>query len=70
MIVDVDRRGKHGKQPKIDHQIGKDIQEFLAKIPKYSSHYGREKDDHSLLTLAPNLTKHKLFTEFTKGKEY
>ena len=70
IIKQIDGRGKHGKQKKVAEDVIRDLKEFVARLPKYSSHYGREKDDKCVLTLAPNITKVKLYKEFLKDKDY
>ena len=41
---------------------------FISEIPKYSSHYSREKDTTNMLTLAPGVTKQALYEEFLKDE--
>ena len=61
VLSDVDGRGKHYMHRKIGENVIHDLKSFIAKLPKYTSHYGREKSsDPSVLTLAPGLTKTKL----------
>ena len=73
IIKQIDGRGKHGKQKKVAEDVAEDVirdlKEFVARLPKYSSHYRRQKDDKSVLTLAPNITKVKLYKEFLKDKD-
>ena len=70
VVEDIDKRGKHGKQFRIGEEVIEDFKTFVAKLPKYTSHYGRGKRDGSLLTLAPGLTKAKLYKEFLAEKTY
>ena len=41
------------------------LKEFVAKLPKYSSHYGKEKNATQNPTLAPGLTKSFLYEKFS-----
>ena len=47
-----------------------DLKIFISKIPKYSSHYSREKDTTNMFTLAPGVTKQAIYEEFLKDKNY
>lgn len=41
--VEEDKRGKHGKQPKVSDDTRKGVSEFIDAIPKIPSHYLRKK---------------------------
>ena len=69
VIEFIENRGKHKTQQQISNVIT-DLKQLIAKLPKYSSQYGREKNSHRLLTLALSLTKHLLYEEFIKDKTY
>ena len=49
--------------------VNEDLNTFAAELPKYTSHYGREKSAN-VLTLGPGVTKSKLWTEFLSDKNY
>ena len=70
VITSIDRRGKHNKQVRISEEIKNDIKAYIAKFPKYSSHYGREKDSNNMLTLAPGITKQSLYEHFIEETQY
>ena len=53
-IMEKDKRGMHGKQQGVRDEIKDDLKAFIAKIPKYRSHY---KDNADLRYLAPNVKK-------------
>ena len=52
--MDLDKRGLHGKQQGVTTKIKDDLKAFIAKIPKYRSHY---KDTNDMRYLAPNIKR-------------
>ena len=68
-IENIDERGKHGKQVIISETVTEDLKNFVAKLPKYKSHYVREKSAN-VLTFAPGVTTSKLWKEFLSDKNY
>ena len=66
----IDNRRKHVNHKKIYCELKEDLKIFISKIPKYSSHYSREKDTTNMLTLAPGVMKQAFYEEFLKDKNY
>lgn len=48
-IVETDRRGRHEPRNKISEEIKENIRNHIRKLPKYESHYSREKTNRKYL---------------------
>ena len=65
-IMAKDARGKHGKQYKVSDEVADDLRNFIAKIPKYKSHY---KDQAEERYLAPGIKKVNVYEMWKENSE-
>lgn len=63
-----DHRGNRQSKNKTNERDRQYVKEFIAKFPKYKSHYGRKDSDRDYL--APNLNIRKMYREYVAVSEF
>ena len=65
-IMAKDARGKHGKQYKVGDEVANDLRNFIARIPKYKSHYKHQAEERYL---SPGIKKVNVYEMWKENSE-